>query len=454
MDSMHERHAGMDTGRLRRILGERIVETITSMPFGVEEIRKSGVVFGQIGPNGTEGLGPQGAAILVQFADTLHQRDPRYRRGADVGEFRKAVGHILLNAFRDCDFAALNAEDMACVHPEVEAWFARQSTRRTHIVPCNILPVAATSTRVGPVTFVSASEYFEARPALTEYEKIYVEPFARTLNERYACWLAVMEVGHATSTRSRQLAEFATDLALAGMQLVLPRTDSEQMRRLTGRTGPVWRADLEVKDEVITGSITNNQPGKTLPSEVFNQLVLEGKEILESVGRRIDAFVSCEPMSEPDQAWCDSAYWFHEALAEPLDSIAIAKYETALEILFHATNTKGSEDRIKEAFHAFFGLRDSDVLPDSGITVHAFVKNLVGFRSKVLHGTQSTLSHYSVADRQQIAGWAFLFLRLFSLCLDACKLSAPEQSLSVRAFMGWLAAASAVQEPTSSVAGA
>jgi hypothetical protein len=73
-----------------------------------------------------------------------------------------------LNAFRGRDFAALNAEDMACVHPEVEAWFARQSTRRTHIVPCNILPVAATSTRVGPVTFVSASEYFEARPALTE----------------------------------------------------------------------------------------------------------------------------------------------------------------------------------------------------------------------------------------------------------------------------------------------
>jgi hypothetical protein len=127
-----------------------------------------------------------------------------------------------------------------------------------------------------------------------------------------------MEVEHATPTRSRQLAEFATDLALAGMQLVLPRTDSEQMRRLTGRTGPVWRADLEVKDEVITGSITNNQPGKTLPSEVFNQLVLEAKEILESVGRRIDAFVGCGPMSEPDQAWCDSAYWFHEALAAPL----------------------------------------------------------------------------------------------------------------------------------------
>ncbi|MBK3338646.1 hypothetical protein GA845_27885 [Burkholderia pseudomallei] len=446
MSKMHEKHEGMDTGRLRRILGGRIVQTTNSTPFGLEEIRKSGIAFGLFGANGIEGVGPQAAAVLAQLADSLHQRDLQYRYGADVGEFRKAVGRILLNAFRGRDFLTLNARDMATVHPEIEAWFARQSSRRTHIVPCNILPVAATSVKVGPVTLISAREYFESKPEPHEFDRFYWEQFAKMMNERHASWLAVVEVDRAEPKRSRQLAEFATDLALAGLQLVLPRADSQQMCRLTGRSGPVWHADLHLEGEQFGGGITNNQPGRTLLADTFNLLVSEGSEMLESVGHRIDAFLRCESMCEADQAWCDAAYWFHDALAEPLDSIAMAKYETALEILFHATSKSGSEKRIKEAFHAFFGLRDSDALSGTNVTVHGFVKNLVEYRSKVLHGTQSTLSHYSVADRQEVAVLVFQFLRLYSLCLDAYKLVEPAPSLTVRDFMEWLRTASNAEE--------
>jgi len=446
MSEIHDKHEGMDTGRLRRILGDRIVENANSVPFGLEEIRKSGIVFGQIGANGIDGLGAQGAVALAQLADALHKRESQYRRGADVAEFRKAVGHILLNTFRERDIATLDAGDMAIVHPEVEAWFARQSSRRTHIVPCNILPAAASSVKVGSVTFVSAHEYLASKPTQSEIDRIYWEQFVKTLNERHASWLAIVEVDRAEPKRSRQLAEFATDLALAGLQLVLPRTESQRMCRLTARTGPVWRADLYLDGEAPGGGITNEQPGRTLPADAFNQLVSQGSDVLGSVGHRIDAFLRCEPTCEADQAWCDAAYWFHDALAEPLDSIAIAKYETALEILFHATNVRGSEERIKEAFQAFFGLRDNDALSGTTVTVHGFVKNLVGFRSKVLHGTQSTLSHYSVADRQEIAVFVFLFLRLYSLCLDAYKLVEPAPALTVGAFMEWLKLAQNVKE--------
>lgn len=438
MSEMHEKHQGMDTGYLRKILGGRIAETVESIPFGLEEIRKSGVVFGQIGANGIDGLGAQAAAVLASLADALHQRDPRYRHGADVREFRRAVGHVLLKVFRGRDVATLDARDMETVHPQIEAWFEQQSSRRTHLVPCNILPVAATSVRIGPVRLVSVQEYFNSEPAPNELEIVYWEQFSKALNERYASWLAIVEVDRAEPKRSRQLAEFATDLALAGLQLVLPRTESQSMCRLTGRTGPVWRADLHREGAQLLGNISNDQPGRTLAPDAFNQLVLEGNEMLESVGRRIDALLRCELMCEADQAWCDAAYWFHDALAEPLDSIAMVKYETALEILFHATSKSGSEKRIKEAFQAFFDLQDSDVLPGSTVSVHSFVKSLVEFRSKVLHGTQSTLSHYSVADRQEVAVLVFLFLRLYSLCLDAYKLVEPTPSLTVRAFMEWL----------------
>lgn len=378
--------------------------------------------------------------LLVEDDDRLSSLISEYLSGygADVGEFRRAVAAILLRTFRDRDVATLNAADMATVHPQIESWFVQRIALRTHIIPCNILPTEAKSVRVGPVWLVSVREYVESQPPLSEFDRIYWDQFIRTLAERHASWLAIVDVDRAEPIRSRQLAEFATDLALTGLQLVLPRTDSQGMCRVTGRTGPVWRVELYRERGQLRGSTSNSQPGRTLCPETFDLLASEGSEVLESVGRRIDALLRCEPMCETDQAWCDAAHWFHDALAESLDSISMVKYETALEILFHANSSRGSEKRIKDAFHAFLGLRDNEALPGAAGTVHDFVKNLVEFRSKILHGTGSTLFHYAVADRQEVAARVWFFLWLYTLCLDAYKLAEPNSSLRIGDFMAWL----------------
>ncbi len=49
--------------------------------------------------------------------------------------------------------------------------------------------------------------------------------------------------------------------------------------------------------------------------------------------------------------------WLHQALAESIDSIAIAKLETALEVLLRVESSKGSTKRMLEVLDAFHRTR-------------------------------------------------------------------------------------------------
>jgi len=164
----------------------------------------------------------------------------------------------------------------------------------------------------------------------------------------------------------------------------------------------------------------NSQPGLTILPDTFNQLISLQQDVLDSVGRRINCFLDIKnPMSRLEQSWCDAGYWFHEALAEPLDTISIAKYETTIEILLAAGSSKQSGTRIRLAFLTLLGLEDDDVLIDgTSITVKSFSKTLVEARSRVLHGTWSTLLNEMSLNRQDVATIAFLFLKAFTLYLD------------------------------------
>ena len=70
-------------------------------------------------------------------------------------------------------------------------------------------------------------------------------------------------------------------------------------------------------------------------------------------------------MPDLDEAWCNAAYWYHEALAEPLDTVAVAKLETAIEVLFRSENMDGSKKRIISSFDAIFDLSEADVIREA-----------------------------------------------------------------------------------------
>jgi hypothetical protein len=87
-------------------------------------------------------------------------------------------------------------------------------------------------------------------------------------------------------------------------------------------------------------------------------------------------------------------------LAEPLDSIAVAKLETALEVLLHAEKASGSQTRMLTILETFYGLKPEDPLTDGATTTAKhFARSVVHDRSRILHGTWSTLNSRLASNR-------------------------------------------------------
>ena len=154
-------------------------------------------------------------------------------------------------------------------------------------------------------------------------------------------------------------------------------------------------------------------------------------------------------------AWCNSAFWFHEALAEPLATVAIAKLETSIENLFGAGNPAESTSRILQALEGVFALKANDPIAlGSSIKVRDFVKDVVTSRSRILHGTWSTLTEELPLGRNEVAIFARELLVSFTLMLDQYGTTASPVD-KAKDFLDWMlleraaqaAAAAASQNP-------
>lgn len=193
-----------------------------------------------------------------------------------------------------------------------------------------------------------------------------------------ANWIATVQVDGCTKDRA-QIADLAVDVTLAGLQLCISEDGAQHMARMTGRTMPVFRHTVTRSDDELSSAATNTEPGRAFGPRFLEHRLVEARAILDSVGSRIRAFVTGagSPLKELEQAWPDSAYWFHEGLAEPLDTIAVPKLETALEILLRSESTSGSKPRVLKAMHAFYGKEPSDLInPQSQVTVGQFAPRL------------------------------------------------------------------------------
>lgn len=211
------------------------------------------------------------------------------------------------------------------------------------------------------------------------------------------------------------------DLALTGVQLALPTDDCKYIARLNGRTTPRNRLSLSRSSAGTSGGVEVRVPGASLGEGVFEEVLSHRRDILDSAGRRVQSFVQAGGAFRIlELAWADAAYWFHEGIAEPLDTIAVAKLETSIEVLLRAESTKGSERRVLDSIKAFFGLNPPDfIAPQSQLTVKRFAKDLVRDRSRVLHGTWSTLTHSLRLSRPMTESLAGSLLVNYSLYIKS-----------------------------------
>ena len=186
------------------------------------------------------------------------------------------------------------------------------------------------------------------------------------------------------------------------------------MARITGRTSPPFVAIVYRIGSRTYGGFHSQPPGQGLSGGSFDEIMSNEVEMIRSVGRRVDAYVrGGSKLPKLEQAWCDAAYWFHEGLAETLDSIAVAKLETAIEVLLGAESAAKSEKRLCEALHAFHGVNEDDpIATDPSTSIKQYVKRIVGPRSRFLHGTWSTLGENAEATRAdaEALSWGLLAL--------------------------------------------
>jgi len=165
-------------------------------------------------------------------------------------------------------------------------------------------------------------------------------------------------------------------------------------------------------------------------------------DAVDSMGRRLQSYVDGSGVLPTlDETWCNAAYWYHEAVAEPLDTVAIAKFETSIEVLFRSESSNGSKRRLLLGLEAFVGKKKNDDV--GGITADQLAASIVTSRSRVLHGTWPTLHAdlpdgkggvaVNIATAEQLAR---LFLIAFSDAIDIYGATSTADD-TVEALLDW-----------------
>jgi hypothetical protein len=377
---------------------------------------------------------------LYDLADAIFRRNPAYQRGATFGEILSVVSGAVIENFFGREANTIVAGDLALVEKRVSDWFAEMSADRRMFIACNIIPYPAKPFSIGSVSFRHVEEFLNTqRTHHGQFFDTVFRPVIDAMIAEGAIWVADVSVPDCIEKRGEELADLSVDLAMAGLQLVVPLEFSQRMSRLNARTLPPFRASVSVINGQLSSSHTSQYAGFGIAAETFDRWRQTGSSLLPSVGRRVDEFLTGKAtLPRLSQAWCDAAYWFHEGVAEPLDTIAVPKLETVVEILFRSESTSGSESRMIRAIKTFYGLEsDQPIGPSSQTTVKAFAKGFVRDRSRILHGTWSTLWSHLRDSRPSLALLAKGLLANFTVELDAYagEMTAKDDTQS---FLDWV----------------
>ena len=352
---------------------------------------------------------------------------------------------------------ALTAEELDAFKAKVAAWFNRQNLIRTHYVPCTMSAWDMPPFSIGPVRFYPLRDFPVDAIGLEPVE-VWPSPDGQPSGRaqayltngifqlarmRNAGTIAEIEVPGREPKQSTLTADIAVDVALGAFQLLMPPGLFNRASRATARSAPVWWATLSRGDGLVEPSTHNDEPGRVVAPGGVATLLAGGALALASLGRRLEAYLAGSgPLPMLDEAWCNAIYWFHEALAEPLETVAIAKFETAIEVLFRSESSSGSKKRLLLGMEAFLGLGRSASIGNSGVTADQFAASIVTARSRVLHGTWPTLhtelpdgkgTRVTQADGETLARQLLLG---FSLALDDYAASGNADD-AVEPFLEW-----------------
>ena len=404
------------------------------------EFSKLGFIKGKITTIGIIGIKQSAGEALYRFTDLIFGSSTRYQRGTTFNNILNEVTTIIMEEFLDRSAESVAQADVSTIEKKIEAWFQTHVKSHCLYIPCAISRLPANPFRIGPISFTYFHDFIaQERKAHENLFDITFGKLLESMGKEGVLWVAKVEVADCGKGRAWEVGSLAVDIVLAGLQLVIPLHFSERMARMTARRSPHYRETVSVSNGQVTSGGSNEEPGLGMGPGLLESYLDNGAAVLSSVGNRVAGFLSGSSATPNlNQEWCDAAYWFHEGLAEPLDTIAVPKLETAVEVLLRSESSSGSEKRLLKGIEVFYGLNGNQAInPDSKMTVKHFVKGFVRDRSRILHGTWSTLTHHLQDSRPSLTLLVQGLLAQFTLGLDSF-MSDPTASDRIENFLQWL----------------
>lgn len=406
---------------LRRIVANLEKKNLQSGTITQDFINKLGFIKGKISPMGYVGIKQGAGEALYRFVNLIY-KSARYQGGATFNEFLDEITNVIMIEFLDQQPTSITETGISTVEAKIENWFKSKAVSHRLFIPCAINRHSSNAFSIGPISFTYFNDFIEYQQR--NYEKTFETMFGQLLEAmrtEAALWVATAEVLDCTKERAWEIGNLAVDIALAGLQMVIPLSfHPERIARMTARKRPLYTITVSISNDQVNSGVKNEEPGLGMGPGLLDQYVGQNVATLSSVGHRVEAYLSGHSETPKlNQAWCDAAYWFHEGLAEPLDTIAVPKLETAIEVLLRSESSNGSKRRLLKGIKVFYGLDENQLInQDSQLTVKKFVADLITDRSRILHGTWSTLVHHLQDSRPSLTLLVHDLLAQFTVGLD------------------------------------
>jgi hypothetical protein len=349
------------------------------------------------------GFTAEGALALREIAGTIRRADPTWRKAVTREQLEKKLASEILSLLAGgCQQGG--AEVRLKLEPRLVAWLAEITKTRLHVVPIVFLPEHMARFSIGPVDFVHRSDlasptdfgihHDPTMPGAAVFHRLTVERIDQTLASRNAQWIALIRVSNRQELVSTATANNTVDIALGALQALMGISDLNEIGRVGGRLSN-WEsfATWFHLDGTSGFAPMSGAPGASIDVGEFDRWLAKSRNVLEALGRRVGTYLDGGNFPKLSEAWCEAVYWYHEASAERLETMRVARLETSLEVLFRAENGSGSTRRILEGLQVLLDLEPSkNIGTIKPITVKKLVEELVQARSQVLHGTWPTLT--------------------------------------------------------------
>jgi hypothetical protein len=441
-----EQKIGHELGLLRRIAHNLATSPLPPGQVIEDHLRAAGLARARRSPDALIGILRPGIDAFSELSEKMFCKSPKMERGTAFTNYQDEFFSVLLSEYFGRSPTSIVDDDVIHVEKNLADWFSNRVSKRTNFVPCMISPWPSPRFSVGPVSFifleeVVTSEYYPRDRASTEMTVFDFDKLLTAMRTERAHWLAIVDVEDCDQQRALEVGVLAVDLAIVALQLAAPYMGTKNMSRLATRRGPGMKLTLSVSDGHYSTGWSNTEPGTAIGNGYLGQIVRETAPLVTAVGNCIRSFTTGSfRLPRLEKAWCDAAYWLHQGLAEPVDSIAVAKLETAIEVLFRAESTSGSQTRMMAALETFYGLKaDDHIHSDSQITAKQFAKGFVQDRSRVLHGTWSTLNSRLSASRDALENLSITLVRASAVELDLYVQSTSATD-DVKDFLAWVKA--------------